>query len=172
MELKNEKFLIDNGVFSNFARISRFNYLFHFSKKLYITEEVLEEIENGIVNHKKLAIIGKYVKNNRLTLISLEKPENLILMDKVVNREKRLGRGEVSSLLCAKEINGYFLSDDESAIKYAKRIGVKVFNKDEFRATLFILKNLTERKIITGKEKQLIPALLRKENFEVGIKEL
>lgn len=43
--IKNEKFIFDNAVFSNFARIKRLELIFYLSNNIITTREVIKEVE-------------------------------------------------------------------------------------------------------------------------------
>lgn len=179
-KIHDKKFIFNNATFSNFARIEKIELIFHISKNIYTTKEVVGEFHKGIKNHtdselaRKLQTIIDYVNENKIQTKTLNKTENIFLVDAII-KERRLGIGEISAMVLAKELDGIFITDDESAAKRAAKAGIKILKagefgidivpKNKFKATLIFLEILKKQKNISQKEFDEIRELLKNENF-------
>ncbi len=164
--LINKKLVFDNAVLSNFARINKLELLFHLSKELITTKEVIEEVKKGIRKKPTLFRIIELIDRNEISIGTLERIDNIILMDSLI-QERVLGIGEISAMALAKEVNGLFITDDEQASKKAALIGIEIINKYEFRDTVNFLKTFLKYKRITKNEYNEIVWLLAKESFKI-----
>lgn len=178
--LNHEKFIFDNSTFSNFARIEKLELIFHLTKNLYTTKEVVEEINNGIRRRaglalsKKLKNIINFIDSGKIEIRVLKKIKSILLMDTIIN-EGFLGRGEISAMVLAKELNGIFITDDEKAAKKAEQENIRILKagelnigvapKNRLKATVIFLEILKNRKIILPEEFDTIRESLKNENF-------
>ena len=162
----NKKLVFDNAVLSNFARINKLELLFHLSKELITTKEVIEEVKKGIRKKPTLFRIIELIDRNEISIGTLERIDNIMLMDSLI-QERVLGIGEISAMALAKEVNGLFITDDEQASKKAALIGIEIFNKHEFRDTVNFLEIFLKNKRITKNEYNEIVWLLAKESFKI-----
>lgn len=169
--LGNEKLIFDNAVLSNFARINRLDLLLKLPCELITTKEVISEIQKGIKafsikdakKSQNLKKIIKLVTNNKIKIISITKQESLIVYSRL--EESGLGHGEISAIVLARELKALFVTDDKRAIGVAKKMGIKIIDQYEFRATIVILKLLLKGKVISAREFTEIKIKLKKENF-------
>ena len=164
--LINKKLVFDNAVLSNFARINKLELLFHLSKELITTKEVIEEVKKGIRKKPTLFRIIELIDRNEISIGTLERIDSIMLMDSLI-QERVLGIGEISAMALAKEVNGLFITDDEQASKKAALIGIEIINKYEFRDIVNFLKTFLKYKRITKNEYNEIVWLLAKESFKI-----
>jgi len=136
---KNEKFVFDNAVFSNFARIKKLELIFYLSKKVFTTREVIDEIKQGISKKPNLFDVIKFVQLGKIKIATLQEESSILLMNRLI-QEGRLGLGEISAMALAEELNGVFITDDEMATKKAINLKIKVLSNDEYRDTVIFLK--------------------------------
>lgn len=170
--LKNERLIFDNAVLSNFARIQRLDLLLKLPCELITTKEVIMEIQNGIKSYsvknieksRKFTDIIEFIKNKKIKVVSITTRESLLVYAKL--EKIGLGHGEISTMVLAKELKAIFITDERRATNIAKKIGINVIDKYEFRATAVILKLLSNQKIITAEDLKKIKKDLKKESFQ------
>lgn len=179
-QISGEKLVFDNATFSNFARIKKLELIFYISQNIYTSREVIEEIKNGIGKRsnselaKKLQVIINYVNGGKIKVQTLKKFDSIFLADSII-KEGRLGIGEISAMVLAKELDGIFITDDEKAAEKAQRENIKIlkseefniniFDKNKFKSTVIFLEILKKKKRISEKEFSEIKEMLKKENF-------
>jgi predicted nucleic acid-binding protein len=173
-KISNRKLIFNNATFSNFARIEKLELIFNISQNIYTTREVIEEIKKGIEKRPKLQPIIDYTDKNKIQIEALKCPESIILADLII-RERRLGIGEISAMVLAKELGEIFITDDEKAIKRARLAGIETLDAEDFgfdisiknksKATLIFLEILKEQKNISQNEYDEIKETLKKESF-------
>lgn len=163
-DLKEQQLIFDNAVFSNFAKIGRLDLIFLLSDNIYTTQEVIEEINAGLIKRPALGAIIDLVKCGKIIIKSLETEAGIMLMDELI-QEGRLGIGEISTMSVASETNGIFVTDDEAATKKAISLGISVLSKVELRDTVTILNILIHNNGVTEIEYTEIIQLLAVNNF-------
>lgn len=163
-DLKEQQLIFDNAVFSNFAKIGRLDLIFLLSDNIFTTQEVIEEVNAGVIKRPVLGAIIELVQCGKIAIKSLETETGIMLMDQLM-QEGRLGIGEISTMAVASEVNGIFVTDDEAATKRAISLGISVLSKVELRDTVTILKILFENNKITEIEHIEIIQLLAVNNF-------
>lgn len=164
--IKNEKFIFDNAVFSNFARIKKLELIFYLSKKIFTTREVIHEIKQGISKKPNLSDVIKFTQSGKIKITTLQEESNILLMNRLM-QEGRLGLGEISAMALAKELNGVFITDDEMATKKAINLSIKVLNNNEHRDTVIFLTELRRKRIISDNECKNIKKILEQESFKI-----
>ncbi|MCX6809577.1 MAG: hypothetical protein NTZ65_02415 [Candidatus Berkelbacteria bacterium] len=170
--IENETLVFDNNVLSNFARVERTNLILKLPCNLITTREVFEELQEGISSNfilkpelsEKLAVLTEIINMGK---ISIKSPEQIISLKLFARLEelKCLGRGEISAMVLAKELEAVFVADEKRAKNEALRQSIKIFDKAEFRDTIFILDYLKDEKIISQSELLRIKEQLRSNNF-------
>ena len=108
--------VVNNTVLSNFAKVQKLNLLVKTLRIIYITQEVLNEYNEGVKKNKlpPLTINVKIIRLNE---------EEKQLCDFL---STKLGLGEASSIAVAVKRKLKLLTDDLDARKIAKRLGVPV----------------------------------------------
>lgn len=157
--LKNEKLVFNNALLSNFARIKKLELIFYLSEWLYTTQEVVEEIKEGVNQKPALNHIIECIKQKKIKIVSVKEESNILLMDRLI-RKRILGMGEISAMVSAKELNGIFITDDEVATKKAINLQIRILDYNEYRDTVSFLKILRYKKIISDGEYRDIKTLL------------
>lgn len=179
-KISDEKLVFDNATFSNFARIKKLELIFCISQNIYTAKEIVEEINNGIRKRpnselaKKLQVIIDYADKGKIKIQTLKRADSIFLMDNII-KEGRLGMGEISAMVLAKELDGIFITDDERAAEKAQKENIKIlksedFNinitaKNRFKSTVIFLEILKKQKRISEKEFGDIKEMLKIENF-------
>ncbi len=128
--------LVDNTVLSNFAKVNRLDLLKKVLKKVYVTEQVLEEFKLGAVRGV-LPVVSLDFEVLKLEGEEIELYNSLRV---------KLGKGEASCLAIAKNRNMKFLTDDSDARKVANILGVPV------SGTVGVLVRCIEKNIISKEE--------------------
>ncbi len=132
--------LVNNTVLSNFTKVNRLDILKRAFKKVYITEQVLEEFKIGAKR--------KILPNVRINFEVLKlREEELELYNTL---RIKLGKGEASCLAIAKKRNMNFLTDYFDARKIANILGVPV------SGTIGVLIRCIEKGIISKDERNRI----------------
>ncbi|MBC8231357.1 hypothetical protein H8E77_17535 [bacterium] len=139
--------LVDNTVFSNFASIHRLDVLQKVMHRVFITQQIYDEVIAGILagydfqQQVQAEVIKKppekwiYITNIRDAEISLY--QKLLIT---------LGKGEASGIATAKVRNWGFLTDDRKARRIAQEQGIKL------SGTLGILRSAVIRQVLTAAE--------------------
>lgn len=164
--IKNEKLIFDNAVFSNFARIKKLELIFCLSRKIFTTREVIYEIKQGISKKPSLSDVIKFTQSEKIKIATLQEESSILLMNRLM-REGRLGLGEISAMALAKELNGIFITDDETATKKAIDLKIKVLSNNEFRDTVIFLIELRKKRIISDNDYKNIKKMLEQESFKI-----
>lgn len=165
-QLKNEKFVFDNAVLSNFARIKKLELIFYLSKKIFTTREVIDKIKQGISKKPSLFDVIKLVQLGKIKIATLQEESSILLMNRLM-REGRLGLGEISAMVLAEELNGVFITDDEVAAKKAIDFKIKALSNSEHRDTVIFLIELRKKRVISNDEYKNIKKMLEQENFKI-----
>lgn len=173
-KISDEKLIFDNATFSNFARIEKLELIFHISKNIYTTKEVIQEVKKGIVRKPKLSGIIDCKTSYKIKVHTLKEIENILLMSSII-KEGLLGIGEISAMMSAKELGGIFITDDEKATEKAAKEnirvlraddwGVMVSEKNKFKDTVVFLEILKKQKNISQEEFDKIREMLKNESF-------
>ena len=163
--LKNEKLVFDNAVLSNFSRIEKLGLIVPLSDELFVTREVIMEVEAGLPNNPKLEAIISSVQAGRFKVQSPSEESSIILLSEL-SAENFLGSGEISAMVLAKEIDGIFLTDDQAARSRAARLGVRVLPGEELRDTVNCLMLLKDTGQITEKDFALVKEMLANQRFK------
>lgn len=162
--ISDEKFIFDNAILSNFARINRLELIFYISEDIFTTKEVIGEVKRGIKNKPNLEKIIDFAGNGKIKILSVENMENILLMSKLMD-EGILGAGEISAMVLARELDGIFITDDKVATKKASLLDIKILDNKEYRDTVTFLLMFKKNKIISEEEYNLIKSNLHDERF-------
>jgi predicted nucleic acid-binding protein len=132
-------------VISNFASIGQLELLHVLFDKLYITSQVFDEIQFGLLQgytyYDKLnGLIHPFSENGWLCLTALTTTSELQTFGMLL---ENLHSGEASSISIALTRKWAFLSDDKAARHVAKKLGIT------FSGTLGILLTLSKKNYLT-----------------------
>jgi len=110
--------VVNNTVISNFAVAEKLDLLRQILGKIYITQEVLQEIEDGIKEgHLFLNAVKKAIDEDNWIFVAELKNKELYLY-KILS--DKMGIGESSCLSIAYMRKWSFFSDDKTARNYAE----------------------------------------------------
>jgi predicted nucleic acid-binding protein len=135
-------------VISNFAAAERLELLHLLFDKLYITSQVFDEIQAGLLDgytfYRNInLLIHPFTDKGWLCLTSLTAPDELQTFDGLL---AKLHTGEASCLSVALHREWVFLSDDKAARNAAVQAGAAV------SGTLGVLLSLVKKKSFSLKE--------------------
>ena len=135
-------------VISNFASIERLELLHVLFDKLYITSEVFDEIQAGLLQGYTFydnlsSLIYPFSDKGWLYLTALNTSLELQTFGNLLSK---LNSGEASSLSVALHRKWLFFSDDKAARNTAKKLGVKI------SGTLGVMLSLVKRDYISMDE--------------------
>jgi len=146
--------IVNNTVISNFAVVRRLDLLQKLIGTIYITPEVVQEIEDGIKeNYLFLKEAIKIIDEHDWLLVTeLEKKE----YDLCENMPKKLESGERSCLAIAYVRNWSFLTDDLPARRYAEK------NDISLSGTFGVLNSIIDDKILSEEQtNELLQEMIR-----------
>lgn len=172
--LKNDKFIFDNVVLSNFARIEMTELIFSVSRNVYTTREIIEEVHRGIPDNSCLMKIIELADIGKIEVISPKDDKSILMMSRML-QEKRIQLGEASAIALALEKDAYFLSDDKRAKRTAVEEGARILVPEElkieiapknlFKDTVIILELLKKNGEISVEDYEKIRSMLAEESF-------
>jgi predicted nucleic acid-binding protein len=146
--------IVNNTVISNFAAVGRLDLLQELIGTIYITQEVLEEIKQGIErNYLFLEEAVRTINDEDWLLVTeLEKKERELFR----NMPNNLDSGERSCLAIAYIRNWAFLSDDKSARRYAQK------NQISLSGTFGLLNTAIDENILSEQQAdELLQKMIR-----------
>ena len=156
--------IANNTVLSNFALVNRLDLLKSLSKKVYLTPEVHEEVEDGIR--------CGYIFQMR-TKLEIEKQEWLFIADLESSEmqlftelSKILHTGEASCLAISKNRKWTFLTDDGDARDYANKSNIAI------TGTIGILISSIDKELITMNEGEYYLQTMIENNYRSPFKHL
>jgi len=143
--------VLDTDILSCFAKIRRFDLLEKlFKAQFYIPPRVYEEIlrakEKG---YDFVDYIIQLIDDRKIKIAILNEIEVDIV--KELSKERRLGFGEMEAMALARNRGWILLSNDKVVEKVAGKIGINVFNLEDFLSAMIdsrIIKNRIELKDI------------------------
>ncbi len=140
------KTLANTTVLSNFAAVGRLDILQQLHGRLYISNQVYEEVLGGLEEGYDFyaaidAQIYPFAKEGWLELVSMVGDEELRLFRSL---PRRLHQGEASCLAIARHRQWAFLSDDKLARKQARTWGIVL------SGTLGVLVQAVKRGLLTA----------------------
>lgn len=140
------KTLANTTVLSNFAAVGRLDLLQQLHGRLYISNEVYEEMLGGLEEGYDFytaidAQIYPFAEEGWLELVSMVGDEELRLFRSL---PRRLHQGEASCLAIARHRRWAFLSDDKLARKTARAWGIVL------SGTLGVLVQAVKRGLLTA----------------------
>jgi predicted nucleic acid-binding protein len=116
--------VVNNTVISNFAVAEKLSLLKQILGKIYITPEVLEEIEDGIKEgHLFLNAAKKAIDEDNWIFVAKLKGKELYMYKILSNK---MGIGESSCLSIAYTRKWSFFSDDKTARNYAEKNNIAI----------------------------------------------
>jgi len=132
--------VFDTNILSTFAKINRLDLLFKLFNKqeLLIPVVVLKELQDSKQEFTQIILNNKSFK----TIDSDKEKKDLILSLKV-----GLGLGEKECLAICKNKNYVFVTNDEIAIKEAKKLGIEWLNLEIILNALKTRKNPQQTRI-------------------------
>jgi len=141
------KTLVNATVLSNFASIGRLDLLRQLHKRIYIPNEVHQEILDGLIEGYDFYTgidvhISPFAQEGWIELVSMTAAEELHLFRSL---PRRLHSGEASCLAIARHRGWAFLSDDKLARKQARQWGIVL------SGTLGVLVQAIKNKLLTTK---------------------
>lgn len=170
--LENETLVFDNNVLSNFARIERLDLIIGLPCNLYTTREVFEELQDGIkaysVSKPELASkLSRAVEIINQGKITIQSPNTLESFELYASIESlgHFGKGEISTMVLAKEIDAFFIADEKQAKKESAKHDIKILGKKEFKDTVIILQYLNSQGTISTADFQQIKNDLKNNSF-------
>jgi len=118
------KVIVNNTVLSNFAFVNKLDLLKRIFGKLYITQEIQNEVDNGISEGYAFQQRTKLMINTSdwLLITNLEQNEQKFFY----YLKQNLDIGEVSCIAIALERKWAFLTDDKRARRIAKLYNIKL----------------------------------------------
>ena len=142
------KTLVNTTVLSNFAGVGRLDLLEQLHGRLYLPNEVYEEILDGLEEgyefyHGIEGQIFPFAEGGWMELVSMVNEEELRLFQSL---PRRLHHGEAACLAIARHRNWAFLTDDKLARKTAQDLGVVV------SGTLGVLVQAVKRELLMAEE--------------------
>ncbi len=142
------KTLANTTVLSNLAAVGRLDLLKQVHGRLYIPNEVFEEILDGLEEGYGfydgiLDLIHPLAEGGWMELVSMGDEEEVRLFQSL---PRRLHHGEASCLAIARHRDWAFLSDDKLARELARSLGIVV------SGTLGILAQAVKRHFLTLEE--------------------
>ncbi len=140
------KTLANTTVLSNFAAVGRLDLIQQLHGRLYISNEIYEEILNGLEEGYDFyggvdAQIHPFAEEGWIELVSMAGEEELRLFRSL---PRRLHRGEASCLAIARHRGWAFLTDDKLARTTAREWGIVV------SGTLGVLVQAVKRDLLTA----------------------
>ena len=149
--------VVNNTVISNFAAVGRLDLLQELIGTIYITPEVIEEIEQGIKrNYLFLEEAVRIINDEDWLLVTeLGRKERELFK----NMPNNLGSGERSCLAIAYIRDWAFLSDDKPARHYAKK------NHISLSGTFGILNTAIDKNILSEYQANEILQIMIKNNY-------
>jgi predicted nucleic acid-binding protein len=142
------KTLVNTTVLSNFAAAGRLNLLEQLHGRLYLPNEVYEEVLNGLEEGYGFYTgiedqIFPFAEGGWMELVSMVTEEELRLFQSL---PRRLHHGEAACLAIARQRNWAFLTDDKLARRVAQDLGIVV------SGTLGVLVQAVKREILMAEE--------------------
>ena len=140
------KTLANTTVLSNFGAVDRLDLIQQLHRRLYISNEVYEEILGGLEEGYDFyagidAQIHPFAQEGWIELVSMVDEEELRLFRSL---PRRLHRGEASCLAIARHRGWAFLTDDKLARTTARAWGIVV------SGTLGVLVQAVKHELLTG----------------------
>jgi predicted nucleic acid-binding protein len=140
------KTLANTTVVSNFAAVGRLDLIRQLHARLYISNEVYEEIRDGLEEGYDFYAgidtqIHPFDEAGWIELVSMAEDEELRLFRSL---PRRLHRGEASCLAIARHRGWAFLTDDKLARAAAREWGIVV------SGTLGVLVQAVKQELLTG----------------------
>lgn len=129
--------LVDNTVISNFVKVNRLDLLQVF-KEIFVTSDVLEEFKFGV----KRGVLPEVELEPSFKVLNLNESE----VELYESLRRKLGKGEASSLVIAKNRGMKLLTDDLDARKTANILGIPV------SGTIGVLMHCIKKKSLTLEE--------------------
>jgi len=164
-----KKTIADTTVISNFAAVHRLDLLQKLLRRLYVSSEVYEEIQQGLAEGYDYyegieQLVFPFAPDGWIELVSLQGANELRRFGEVPSR---LHRGEASCLAIAKERGWAFLTDDKEARAVAKRWGI------ELSGTLGVLGRCVETGLLTLDEgNDLLQRMIEEANYRAPFTDL
>ena len=140
------KTLANTTVLSNFAALGRLDLLRQLHRRLYVSNEVYEEVLDGLEEGYDFYAgvdtqIYPFVEDGWIELVSMVDEEELRLFRSL---PRRLHRGEASCLAIARHRGWAFLTDDKLARVTARTWDIEVSR------TLGVLVQAVRRELLAG----------------------
>jgi predicted nucleic acid-binding protein len=142
------KTLVNTTVVSTVAAVGQLNLLQQLHGRLYLPNEVYEEILNGLEERYGFYTgiedqIFPFAEGGWMELVSMVTEEELRLFQSL---PRRLHHGKAACLAFARQRNWALLTDDKLARRMAQDLGIVV------SGTLGVLVQAAKRKIFTAEE--------------------
>jgi predicted nucleic acid-binding protein len=146
------KTLVNTTVLSNFAAVGRLDLLKQLQGRLYLPNEVYEEILNGLEEGYGFYTgieenVLPFAEGGWIELVSMVAEEELRLFQSL---PRRLHHGEAACLAIARHRNWALLTDDMLARKMAQDLGIVV------SGTLGVLVQAVRREVLMAEEGDIL----------------
>ncbi len=167
-----EPLVFDTCVLSNFAIVGRLDLLCEAGASRFVTKEVYAEIVDGINYHQNknvqkveyLSQIVQSIENNNFVLFS-PSSEQFDLINEL-SAIGALNKGEISSMVLAKQKGAVFVTDERRATNEAIRRSIKVLDLKNYKGTVLLSDFFLGSKIINDSEYSRIRQLLKENRYE------